>query len=276
MPVRTHFSQDTLDTLFDAILENDVADSNVTLPAVIPANFSDDQVTQCFNLCQQLWLEGIAPQQLVRLANTILWKRDLSEQERVAFKHIRAKYKHMGFAFILYTPAHKRPFLYEATSTIMGEVQDAFRNGLKRKILLLGGVMRLLVSGPFQKTRQRLVEQARLDTTQAFNRMLKAEIGKIPAYLNEPSITSAQFHALRKIVSRHVSFFDTLRTLYPSADNHKMSRFLSAINGLMGRMHDDLISQSVSGQLNYHKDKIVVPEIISRLLTDLATAYPKV
>lgn len=275
MSVRTHFSQKTLDVLFDAILENDIADTNVVLPTVIPANFSEDQVTQCFNLCQQLWLEGIEPRQLVQLANIILWKKDLSPSDKVAFKHIRAKYKHMGFAFILYTPAHKRPFLYEATSTIMGEVQDAFRNGLKRKILFLGAVMRCLVSSPLQRIRKYLVEHAKLDTTQAFNQMLKAEIGKIPAYLNEPSITPAQFHNLRKIISRHVSFFDTLRTLYPSEDHHKMSRFLSAINGLMGRMHDDLISQSVSGQLDYHKGQIVVPETIRRLLTQLAQAYPK-
>ena len=275
MSVRTQFSQHTLETLFEAILVNDVADEHVTLPAVIPSDFSTEQVAECFALCRQLWLDGISYKQFLDLAWKIMRNQDLSEPDRVAFKYIRAKYKHMGFGFILYTPRHKRPFLYEATSTLMGEVQDAFRNGLPKKVLMFGLALRVLAATPFQKKRESMVRNAVLDTTAHFNAYLKAEIAKIPGYLNQPDVTSAQFHALRKIISRHVSFFDTLRTLCPSESHRQMSRFLSAINGLMGRMHDDLIAQSVSGQLDYHKDRIAVPARIRTMLEDLAHSYPK-
>lgn len=275
MSVCKQFSQDTLATLFEAIQVNDVADEHVTLPAVIPADFSAEQVAQCFALCRQLWLDGIAYGQFLGLAGKIVRNRDLSGPDRVAFKHIRAKYKHMGFAFILYTPRHKRPFLYEATVTLMGEVQDAFKNGLPKKVLMFGIALRFLAASFFQKKRESMVRHAVLDTVAHFNAYLKAEIAKIPAYLVQPQVTSAQFHALRKIISRHVSFFDTLRTLYPNESHLQMSRFLSAINGLMGRMHDELIAQSAAGQLDYHKDKITIPDDIRKRLTALAAAYPR-
>ncbi|MFT9383198.1 MAG: hypothetical protein ABF553_01170 [Acetobacter orientalis] len=275
MSVRTQFPEQTLKTLFDAILVNDVAETEVTLPTVIPSDFSAEQVAECFALCRQLWLEGISYTQFLDLAWKIMRNQDLSEVDRVAFKHIRAKYKHMGFGFILYTPQHKRPFLYEATSTLMGEVQDAFRNGLRKKVFLFGVALRLLASKFFQKKRERMVRQAQLDTTANFNAYLKNEIAKIPDYLNQPAVTSAQFHALRKIISRHISFFDTLRTLYPTETYNQMSRFLSAINGLMGRMHDELIAQSVAGTLDYHKDKIEIPERIRAMLNELYNNYSK-
>lgn len=272
MAVRKHFPPQALETLFEAILVDDVVDPHVALPEARPTGFSAVQITECFHLCRQLWVEGISYSQAQSLIKNIIKHRDLSPSERLDYKYIRAKYKHMGFSFILYTYRHKRPFLYEVTSTLMGEVQDAFRNGLPKKTLYLGILLKVFFSAPFEKLRRKSVLDA-APYIDNFYDNLKKDIQKIPKYLNTDSVTPAQFHSVRKIISRHVSFFDTLRTLYPCEDYYKMSRFLSAINGLMGEEHDVLVEQAFSGKLNYHKDKIIIPARVKELLEELIKFY---
>lgn len=272
MALRKHFPSHVLDTLFDAILIDDVVDPGVMLPSTRPTDFPVTQITECFYLCRQLWLEGISYSQLIKLVNNVIKNKDLSDDERLSYKYIRAKYKHMGFAFILYTSRHKRPFLYEATSTLMGEVQDAFRNALPRKTVFMAKLLKFILSKPFEYLRQKSVKNALLDT-EDFSTALKKDIEKIPQYLQKPNITPSEFHSIRKIISRHVSFFDTLRTLYPCEDYYKMSRFLSAINGLMGIAHDIFVEQASFGKLDYKKDKIIIPSEIAIFLKDLCAFY---
>lgn len=274
MSIRTRFPQQTLDLLFDAILIDDVIDQHIELPTYLPTKFSSEQLDKCLNLCQQLWLDGVANTELRHLIKKIIVNKNLNSEERLLYKYIRAKYKHMGFAFILYTASHKRPFLFEATSTLMGGAQDAFRNQVKDKIIYNGILLSTITAWPFSHFTQKYVQDAHLDA-QSFIRHFRKDGKRIPEFLALNSVTSSQFHGLRKIISRHVSFFDTLRTLYPDEIYYKMSRFLSAINGLMGNLHDDFVQKSLLKQLDYHQDKIEIPENIINLLKQAAFLYEK-
>ena len=274
MSIRTRFPQQTLDLLFDAILIDDVIDQHIELPAYLPTKFSFEQLDKCLSLCQQLWLDGVANTELRCLIKKIVVNKNLNSEERLLYKYIRAKYKHMGFAFILYTDSHKRPFLFEATSTLMGEAQDAFRNQVKDKIIYNGILLSTITAWPFSHFTQKYVQDAHLDA-QSFIRHFRKDGKRIPEFLALNSVTSSQFHGLRKMISRHVSFFDTLRTLYPDEIYYKMSRFLSAINGLMGNLHDDFVQKSLLKQLDYHQDKIEIPQNIINLLKQAAFLYEK-
>ncbi|GAN61511.1 hypothetical protein ACI01nite_00050 [Acetobacter cibinongensis] len=274
MSVRTRFSQQTLDQLFAAILVDDVIDEHIELPAYLPTKFSSEQLLRCLNLCQQLWLDGVSNTQLRHLTKKIITNKDLNSEERILYKYIRAKYKHMGFAFILYTASHKRPLLFEATSTLMGEAQDAFRNQIKNKTLYNGIILNAITAWPLSQFTREHVKNAQLDT-QKFIHHFRNDGKRIPEFLALQSVTPAQFHGLRKIISRHVSFFDTLRTLYPDEIYYKMSRFLSAINGMMGNFHDELVQKSLLKQLNYRQDRIAIPQHITDLLEKFTFLYEK-
>lgn len=272
MSIRTRFPQQTLDLLFDAILVDDVVDQHIELPANLPTDFSAEQLAECLNLCRQLWLDDVKNAQLRHLTKQIIINKNLTTEERASFKYIRARYKHMGFAFILYTPPHKRPIIFEATSTLMGEAQDAFRNKIAKKTLATGLLLNAITTWPFSKLTQQCVQHAHLDA-QSFIKHFRNDGQRIPEFLALPTVTPAQFHSLRKIISRHVSFFDTLRTLYPNETYYKMSRFLSAINGMMGDLHDDLVQKTLLKQIDYHKDNITIPENISDLLKKISFLY---
>lgn len=79
---------------------------------------------------------------------------------------------------------------------------------------------------------------------------------------------------MRKVVSRQVSFYDSMRTLVPNAEEARLSRFLSAINGLMGRMHDDMVEQAAAGSADYGRDGFPLPDDIRRRLETLVDHYP--
>jgi hypothetical protein len=70
-----------------------------------------------------------------------------------------------------------------------------------------------------------------------------------------------------------VSFYDTLRTLGPNEHAFKMSRFLAAINGLMGSRHDEMVAEALSGRRNYETPAPLANEIRSRIET-LIARYP--
>lgn len=269
MSVRVQFPHETLDALLAAIAVNDVVDEHIALPAHFPGGFSQTQFAECLNLSRQLWQQGPQSSVMAGLARQLIGLRDLPEPERAVLKQIRARYKHMGFAFCLYTTAHKRPFLYEATSTLMGEAQDAFRNGSAGRAFLCGVGMSVLATSFFARWRAHMVQRARVGDAWTINAYLHAEIARIPAFLDSPGLTAARFHALRKIISRHVAFFDTLRILYPAEDINRTARFLSAINGLMGKKHDELVRAALSGTLLYHKDIFPLPDTIRTLLEHL-------
>jgi hypothetical protein len=132
----------------------------------------------------------------------------------------------------------------------------------------------MLLARPAWAAVRREVGKVRLDDAPGFLAFRKAEFRKLRGWLRDGALTGHRFHMIRKVVSRQVSFYDTLRTLEPDEHAYRMSRFLSAINGLMGSMHDDLVEQAGKGHCDYHRDDVPMPEDILVRLQALTSAYP--
>jgi len=245
---------------------DDVVDPVVSLPVPIPLGCNAAEMRRCLDLCLQFWREGAIRQDLLSLTGTLLRTGDLPPDQRRCYKLIRARYKHLRFALALYSAAHRAPLLFRATVAVMGHLQDAYRNERRGAVLRTALVLRLLLTWPVWFAVQRQVGTARLDDAEGFLRYRLAELQRLSQWLAAETLTAHRFHAMRKIVSRMVSFYDTRRSLAPCEQTYRMSRYLSAINGLMGGMHDDLVESAVSGLQDYHRDAFLLPEDIrSRL-----------
>lgn len=267
------FPAETLQALFEAVEIDDVVDREVSLPAPIDPTCSADEMRRCLALCLQFWGEGVRRADLIRLVNMLLRRGDLDPAERMQYKHIRAKYKHLRFALVLYDVRHRPPWLFSATVAIMGHLQDAFRNGHRRNVVGYALLLRALLTKPVWAILRRRVAAVQIDSPQGFLAYRKDEIRRLERALQQERLTGPEFHALRKIVSRHVSFYDTLRSLEQNAHDYKMSRFLSAINGLMGSRHDEMIEQAISGEREYRTSAGLDADIRQRLET-LVVHYP--
>ena len=268
------FSDQQLNRLFEAILVNDVAEDHVTLPETIPASFTDDVVRDCFDLSHELWARQVDRRALAVLVDRLVLSADLDSRERVSFKHIRAKFKHMRFACVLYTTRHQSPILFKSMTTLMGHVQDAFRNGHSLKTRLYALVLRIMIISPYWRMMERELSRMKLETGPAFEQYLRGQISALSDSLRADRMTAHPFHALRKIVSRQVSFFDDYRTIFPDNRSDVMARYLSDLNGRMGRMHDDLVLKHAKGEQNYRKHQFPLDIALREKLSGLVRQYP--
>ena len=267
------FPAETLRRLFDAVDVDDIVDAHVALPDPIVLAGPEESIRQCYALCLQFWEDGFTREDALRLVEKLLRNEGLSADERLEFKHIRARYKHLRFAQRLYSKHHRSDFLFDLTTRVFGKLQDAFRSGRRSGIVRHGFMLRVLLSKPVWWVVRRSMENTRLTSEAELIAFQKTEIQGLRKAMADTAFAGHEFHTVRKNISMQVSFYDTLRTLGPNDHAVRMSRFLAAINGLMGSRHDEMVAEAHSGQRDYDTPAPLAGDIRSRLDT-LIAGYP--
>jgi hypothetical protein len=269
------FSEAQCEALFAAVLVNDVVDPVTDLPDRIVLDHDPAQLIDCFRICRQVWKTGVDRDELAELTRRIGRDHDLDPDERLRFKYVRARFKHLRFAFALYGAKHRYPVVLDWMTTAMGHLQDAFKNGdvsaIRREVLIARGFL----SAPAQALLRREVDHFRPGGSRSFRFYVARQVAILRSVLARDRMTGHEFHETRKIVSRQVSFYDSLRTIAPSEEAFRMSRALAAINGLMGSMHDELVQRRIAGTLDYHKQNFPLPAEIRDRLTALVACYAR-
>jgi hypothetical protein len=70
-----------------------------------------------------------------------------------------------------------------------------------------------------------------------------------------------------------VSYYDTVRSFGPNEHAYRMSRYLAAINGLMGLRHDEMVADALSGRRDYSTPTPLATQTRARL-ESLIARYP--
>jgi hypothetical protein len=225
-------------------------------------------------LCLQFWEDGFTREELVGLVNAFLENPDLSTTVRMRYKYIRARYKHLRFAQRLYSKAHESGRLFHITTVMLGHFQDAFRNGNKANLKYYGFILRIFLSKPVWSLVRYSLRHIQLETETGFIAYRQEQMRALRALVANTQLTGKQFHDVRKIVSQQVSFYDTLRSIdQDNVEAFQMSRFLAAINGLMGDKHDEMVADKFSGKRSYDEPAALDVDIRQRLEV-LLTSYP--
>lgn len=256
------------------MLVHDEVDLDAGPPAAIHLDYAPEQFSRCFRLCRQLWRDGVDRADFGRMIARLASGRTLSAADRRAFKHVRARFKHLRFAYATYDRRHRYPRVLHWLVSLMGHLQDAFRNDRAAAVVRLARLLRLfLTPWPYRLVADE-IDRFEPSSTAALRRYVGDQVAAIRRAIARPAVTPKAFHELRKIISRQVAFYDTLKTLYPSGYHDQVSRYLSTINGLMGSLHDTLIERRLRGELDYHADAFALPEEIRQRLATLADRYP--
>lgn len=260
------FSAEQCDTLFAAVLAHDDIDLNATLPDAIHFDYTPEQLTQCYRICRQLWKDGVDRKTLVGIVEKIYRQRALNAEDQLLFKHVRARFKHLRFAYVACDQKHRYPRVFHWLTAAMGYLQDAFKNeqvaamgrlAIRTRLLLTHIVYRLIIHE---------MDRFQPSTTAGFQTYVHQQVGFLRRHLVKEKITSKDFHEMRKVISRLVALYDNLKVLYPSADHDRISSYLSTINGLMGGMHDELIVKKLERTQDYYNDTFKIPEKIEHRL----------
>lgn len=268
------FDQARLDALFAAVLADDDVDAETPLPGTITLDWDQDLLIDGFRLCRQLWIEGVDRTALIALVETLRRDCDLGPADRLAFKYARAKFKHARFACALFGARHVYPTVFDWMTTALGHLQDAFKNGQDNKTRQEALLCRTFLRDAPMHLVQRGIDRLDPATPAGFRAYTARQITTLRAAVARDTLTGHQFHAARKIASRQVAFYDTIRTIEPTEERFRMSRAWAAINGLMGAMHDTLVLHRTAGTQDYHRAPFTLPDEIAERIRAITALYP--
>ncbi len=267
------FSAEQCDARFAAMLVNDEIDLDAAPPDAIHLDYNPEQLTQCYRICRQIWKERAVRETLREMVGKLYRHRSLSPEDQLAFKHVRAKVKHLRFAYVTFDARHRCPIVFHWMTAVMGYLQDAFKNEQHAAVGRSARVLRLfLVQFPYALI-AREVDQFQPCTAASFREFVNHQIGFIRLNLARGKVTPKEFHEMRKIIGRQVSLYDDLKTLYPSPYHHSVSKYLRTLNGMMGAMHDELVAKEFEKAQDYDADAVEIPEEIRQRLIALTGSY---
>ncbi|MGP4910091.1 hypothetical protein ACTXJW_01870 [Hafnia alvei] len=269
------FSHQVIARLFVAVEEDDLIEENTTLPQIINLQFTQETIKQNYALCLQFWEDGFSRKDLVQLIIKQLKNGELSKQEQMQYKYIRARYKHLRFAQQLYRKKHQAGFLFSKMTVFLGRFQDGFRNKQQNIINFYGKILRRYHPNiPVWMFVHYSLRHNQLDTAEGFILYCREQMWTLRRLIANPQLTGKEFHDVRKIISQQVSYYDTLRSIEPdNQDATQISRFLAAINGLMGNKHDEMVAADMENLKSYDTPTVLDNTIRSRLELLLAR-YP--
>lgn len=262
-----YFSQQQYNQLFDMILVDDDPHPNVQLPDKIEFNYTQKQLIESFLISRQLWRDGIMEPGFVEILKSLCHSCHLSTEEKALYKKVRAKFKHLCYAYRAFDERHRRPYWLGKMTGILGKLQDGFKN---QKLWIAQPRAFLLYhiwneQGLWLLKRE--VDYFFPCNLTSFVTFLKNKVAVIDHELgNRAMVTSHQFHDLRKSISMMAATYGTLDVLFPSEYHHQVFQYLATINGLMGNYHDQLVEKKMNKTQNYYFDQFVIPdEIMMRL-----------
>lgn len=262
-----------LAALVAAIEVNDLIDLDAPPPVSVRVDNSAERLIAGFRLSRQLWREGVDRAALIALADRVRRDGALDDDARAWMKQVRARFKHLRFAFYLYTDAHRSPAMLSLVTLILGELQDALRVKGAREVRRRALQLRLLLAGPLWRRLEREIDRLAASDAASFRRFTHDQIASLRPLLASPTVTAHGFHLGRKVVSRQVSFHDDMRVLYGEADHIATARWLATLNGLMGAAHDDLVAGHASGGFDYRRERFALPDDIRHRLHALIALY---
>ncbi len=267
------FSAEQCDTLFSAILVHDDIHLNAELPDAICLDYSQQQLRQCYQICLQLWEESADRKSLSLIAEKAFWRRRFNEADQLAFMQVRAKLKHMRFAYMTFDSHHCYPVNFHRLTRRMGQLQDTLKNGKDSAVMYLAIRLRIILTRLYYSFSTNEIECFQLCTPESFSQHVNNQIQFIRLRLSKNVITSKEFHEVRKVISQQVALYDNLKTLYPSPYHQSISLYLNTMNGLMGSKHDELIARKFNKKQEYESYTFKMPEEIRNRLTALTERY---
>ncbi|MBB3103573.1 hypothetical protein [Azomonas macrocytogenes] len=256
-----------LAALMQNILDDDKINWEARCPIKPEVDFTTAELADCYRLAWQLLASGVNMGSARRLVVSIAIRCSATPEQAVSFKLIRARFKHMRFACTNCSEQHTYPEILHSVTRLMGDFQDAFRNGQRVKTAWLGIKLLFRLRAGFFGFLRKNIADVHYSSIESFKRYVVAENQCLAeATQGCISLTGRKFHELRKIISRRIALNDTYRVLYPSPKLDAFSLYLATINGLMGEMHDDLVLKRVQGELDYDSQSFKLPdEIASRI-----------
>ena len=267
------FTGEQRTSLFSAILVHDDCYLDAKLPEKIHFNYSQEQISKCYQICLELWQQGVKRKSLRRLIRKYFKFRSVKSECKHDFKNMRAKFKHLRFAHATFTKEHSYPWTFHIMVSLMGLLQDASKNHQRNVVKFASASILMFLSKLCYKTMAKRLKSFSPSTPKSLQDYTIKKMLFIQINLNRNKITARGFHRMRVIISQQVALYDNLKTLYPSDYHSSISKYLSTLNGMMGSLHDELVIKKYNKTFDYNNDYFAIPNEIRERLTNYVNKF---
>lgn len=261
------------DALFQSILAHDDIFESPAMPAAVPLARSTDELADTFTLVAKLFFELDTAARARAFLDEMIVDPVAAASTLDGLKHPRARFKHMQFTVHMCDARHRYPRLLHAVTVLMGEIQDACRHANFARAVRLGRFTRRMLGPAGQGWMTRELLSFRPSSQADYHLHIRRQIEGLDGFMGKASVTAQEFHTARKVISRLMAHYDSLKLLEPTADRVATARFISTLNGLMGGHHDDLVAQKLAGTINYRSDGFLLPELHRVMLKNLVQGF---
>jgi hypothetical protein len=267
------FSADQCEALFKALLLHDEINLDVSLPKPRPESYTQVQLNEYFQLSHQLWRDGLSRLMLLEMIEKIYHQGKLDADDKHKFYCMRAKIKHLRYAFLMFDRNHRFPMIFHWMAAVMGYMQDLLKSSQHSSVKRVALLVKLFLTKPIYALVIKKFDKFIPSSSENFHQYLDNSIDFINSKLIKDRLTSHEFHEVRRVISRIVTFYNCIYILYPDNYQYVVLLYLRTINGLMGSVHDDLIVASFNKTQNYHKDTFEMPTVIKQRLMAYVEFY---
>ena len=267
------FSAAQCEALFKALLLHDEINLEVSLPKPRPESYTQVQLNEYFQLSHQLWRDGLSRLLLLEMIEKIYHQGKLDADDKHKFYCMRAKIKHLRYAFLMFDRNHRFPMMFHWMAAVMGYMQDLLKSSQHSSVKRVALLVKLFLTKPIYALVIKKFDKFIPSSSENFHQYLDDSIDFINSKLIKDRLTSHEFHEVRRVISRIVTFYNCIYILYPDNYQYVVLLYLRTINGLMGSVHDDLIVASFNKTQNYHKDTFEMPTVIKQRLMAYVEFY---
>jgi hypothetical protein len=267
------FSAAQCEALFKALLLHDEINLEVSLPKPRPESYTQVQLNEYFQLSHQLWRDGLSRLMLLEMIEKIYHQGKLDADDKHKFYCMRAKIKHLRYAFLMFDRNHRFPMIFHWMAAVMGYMQDLLKSSQHSSVKRVALLVKLFLTKPIYALVIKKFDKFIPSSSENFHQYLDNSIDFINSKLIKDRLTSHEFHEVRRVISRIVTFYNCIYILYPDNYQYVVLLYLRTINGLMGSVHDDLIVASFNKTQNYHKDTFEMPTVIKQRLMAYVEFY---
>ena len=267
------FSAAQCEALFKALLLHDEINLEVSLPKPRPESYTQVQLNEYFQLSHQLWRDGLSRLMLLEMIGKIYHQGKLDADDKHKFYCMRAKIKHLRYAFLMFDRNHRFPMMFHWMAAVMGYMQDLLKSSQHSSVKRVALLVKLFLTKPIYALVIKKFDKFIPSSSENFHQYLDDSIDFINSKLIKDRLTSHEFHEVRRVISRIVTFYNCIYILYPDNYQYVVLLYLRTINGLMGSVHDDLIVASFNKTQNYHKDTFEMPTVIKQRLMAYVEFY---
>ena len=267
------FSVAQCEALFKALLLHDEINLEVSLPKPRPESYTQVQLNEYFQLSHQLWRDGLSRLLLLEMIEKIYHQGKLDADDKHKFYCMRAKIKHLRYAFLMFDRNHRFPMMFHWMAAVMGYMQDLLKSSQHSSVKRVALLVKLFLTKPIYALVIKKFDKFIPSSSENFHQYLDNSIDFINSKLIKDRLTSHEFHEVRRVISRIVTFYNCIYILYPDNYQYVVLLYLRTINGLMGSVHDDLIVASFNKTQNYHKDTFEMPTVIKQRLMAYVEFY---